>query len=75
MIINKIIGFIMIAFGIAMLLVSLFVIGFSISDAILTNYRTIGVIKSLGLSSRDKYHLCITIRIVIRCRDYTWYHH
>lgn len=53
LIINKIIGFIMIAFGIAMLLVSLFVIGFSISDAILTNYRTIGVIKSLGLSSRE----------------------
>lgn len=41
----------MIAFGIAMLLVSLFIIGFSISDAILANYRTIGVMKSLGLSS------------------------
>ncbi|WP_155590455.1 FtsX-like permease family protein [Lysinibacillus cavernae] len=53
LIINKIIGFIMITFGIAMLLISLFIIGFSISDAILTNYRTIGVIKSLGLSSRD----------------------
>ncbi|KGA83015.1 ABC transporter permease [Lysinibacillus fusiformis] len=51
LIINKIIGFIMIAFGIAMLLVSLFIIGFSISDAILANYRTIGVMKSLGLSS------------------------
>ncbi|MFJ7734475.1 ABC transporter permease [Lysinibacillus sp. NPDC097231] len=52
LIINKIIGFIMIAFGIAMLFISLFIIGFSISDAILTNYKTIGVIKSLGLTSR-----------------------
>ncbi len=51
-IINKIIGFIMIAFGVAMLFISLFIIGFSISDAILTNYKTIGVIKSLGLTSR-----------------------
>ncbi|MFJ6265278.1 ABC transporter permease [Lysinibacillus xylanilyticus] len=52
LIINKIIGFIMIAFGVAMLFISLFIIGFSISDAILTNYKTIGVIKSLGLTSR-----------------------
>lgn len=51
-IINKIIGFIMIAFGVAMLFISLYIIGFSISDAILTNYKTIGVIKSLGLTSR-----------------------
>ncbi|MFJ6207455.1 ABC transporter permease [Lysinibacillus sp. NPDC092081] len=51
LIINKIIGFIMIAFGVAMLFISLFIIGFSISDAILTNYKTIGVIKSLGLTS------------------------
>ncbi|MEB2301703.1 FtsX-like permease family protein [Lysinibacillus xylanilyticus] len=52
LIINKIIGFLMIAFGVAMLFISLFIIGFSISDAILTNYKTIGVIKSLGLTSR-----------------------
>ena len=52
LIINKIIGFLMVAFGIAMLFISLFIIGFSISDAILTNYKTIGVIKSLGLTSR-----------------------
>ncbi|MFJ5562394.1 ABC transporter permease [Lysinibacillus xylanilyticus] len=52
LIINKIIGFLMIVFGVAMLFISLFIIGFSISDAILTNYKTIGVIKSLGLTSR-----------------------
>lgn len=52
LIINKIIGFIMIAFGVAMLFISLLIIGFSISDAILTNYKTIGVIKTLGLTSR-----------------------
>ncbi|MFJ7182552.1 ABC transporter permease [Lysinibacillus xylanilyticus] len=52
LLINKIIGFLMIAFGVAMLFISLFIIGFSISDAILTNYKTIGVIKSLGLTSR-----------------------
>ncbi|WP_369436414.1 ABC transporter permease [Lysinibacillus fusiformis] len=51
--INKIIGFIMIVLGIAMLFISLFIIGFSISDAILSNYKTIGVIKSLGLTSKE----------------------
>lgn len=52
LIINKIIGFIMVTLGIAMLFISLFIIGFSISDAILSNYKTIGVIKSLGLTSK-----------------------
>ncbi|EON70845.1 ABC transporter permease [Lysinibacillus sphaericus] len=52
LIINKIIGFMMIVLGIAMLFISLFIIGFSISDAILSNYKTIGVIKSLGLTSK-----------------------
>lgn len=52
LIINKVIGFIMIFLGAIMMLVALFIIGFSISDAILSNYKTIGVIKSLGLTSR-----------------------
>ncbi|MFJ7406810.1 MULTISPECIES: FtsX-like permease family protein [unclassified Lysinibacillus] len=52
LIINKIIGFIMIILGVAMLFISLFIIGFSISDAILSNYKTIGVIKSVGLTSK-----------------------
>lgn len=52
LIINKIIGFVMAFLGVIMMFVSLFIIGFSISDAILSNYKTIGVIKSIGLSSR-----------------------
>lgn len=52
LIMNKIIGFVMIFLGVVMLLVALFTIGFTISDAILTNYKTIGVLKSCGLSSR-----------------------
>lgn len=52
LIMNKVIGFIMIFLGIVMMLVALFTIGFTISDDILSNYRTIGVIKALGLSSR-----------------------
>ncbi|PWW06587.1 putative ABC transport system permease protein [Paenibacillus cellulosilyticus] len=52
LIINKIIGFIMIFMGIVMILVALFTIGFTISDDILSNYKTIGVIKALGLTSK-----------------------
>lgn len=52
LIMNKAIGFIMIFLGIVMMLVALFTIGFTISDDILSNYKTIGVIKALGLSSR-----------------------
>jgi len=51
LIMNKVIGFIMIFLGIVMILVALFTIGFTISDDILSNYKTIGVIKALGLSS------------------------
>lgn len=50
-IMNKIIGFVMSFLGIVMILVALFTIGFTISDAILSNYKTIGIFKSLGLSS------------------------
>ncbi|ASA20364.1 ABC transporter permease [Paenibacillus donghaensis] len=50
-IMNKIIGFVMSFLGIVMMLVALFTIGFTISDAILSNYKTIGIFKSLGLSS------------------------
>ncbi|MGF7047723.1 putative ABC transport system permease protein [Paenibacillus sp. DS2015] len=52
LIMNKMIGFIMIFLGIVMMFVALFTIGFTISDDILSNYKTIGVIKALGLSSR-----------------------
>ncbi|WP_028612253.1 FtsX-like permease family protein [Paenibacillus harenae] len=53
LIINKIIGFIMIFLGLVMMLIALITIGFTISDAILANYKTIGVLKSLGLTSRS----------------------
>lgn len=52
LVMNKAIGFIMIFLGIVMMLVALFTIGFTISDDILSSYKTIGVIKALGLSSR-----------------------
>lgn len=51
-IMNRIIGFVMSFLGLVMMLVALYTIGFTISDAILSNYRTIGIFKSLGLSSR-----------------------
>jgi putative ABC transport system permease protein len=51
LIMNKVIGFVMIFLGVVMLLVALFTIGFTISDAILANYRTIGILKTCGLSS------------------------
>ncbi|ASS64805.1 MULTISPECIES: FtsX-like permease family protein [unclassified Paenibacillus] len=53
LIINQIIGFIMIFLGLVMMLIALITIGFTLSDAILAHYRTIGVIKSLGLTSRS----------------------
>ncbi|MFE6078680.1 ABC transporter permease [Paenibacillus sp. NPDC057886] len=51
LIINQVIGFIMIFLGIVMLVIALITIGFTISDAILANYKTIGILKSLGLTS------------------------
>ncbi|PZT53097.1 ABC transporter permease [Paenibacillus silvae] len=52
LIINQMIGFIMIFLGVVMLLIALITIGFTLSDAILANYKTIGILKSLGLTSR-----------------------
>lgn len=51
LIINQIIGFVMVFLGLVMMLIALITIGFTISDAILANYKTIGVLKSLGLTS------------------------
>ncbi|MHA7582635.1 ABC transporter permease [Paenibacillus vandeheii] len=51
LIINQIIGFIMIFLGAVMMVIALITIGFTISDAILANYKTIGILKSLGLTS------------------------
>ncbi|MCZ4149966.1 hypothetical protein BZG21_36830, partial [Escherichia coli] len=52
LIIHQIVGFIMIFLGIVMLIIALMTIGFTISDSILANYRTIGILKSLGFTSR-----------------------
>ncbi|MBA9087973.1 putative ABC transport system permease protein [Fontibacillus solani] len=60
LVMNKAIGFIMIFLGIVMMLVALFTIGFTISDDILSNYKTIGVIKALGLSSRRMIGIYLT---------------
>lgn len=60
LIINKVIGFVMIFLGIIMMLVALLTIGFTISDAIFTNYRTIGVLKSLGLTSGRTLGIYVT---------------
>ncbi|WP_438349709.1 ABC transporter permease [Paenibacillus sp. FA6] len=71
LILNKVIGFVMIFLGVVMMLVALYTIGYTISDAILSNYRTMGVIKSLGLTSKKmigiyvaQYGLLSTISII-----------
>ncbi|WP_313893034.1 FtsX-like permease family protein [Psychrobacillus sp.] len=51
LIMNKIIAFVMSFLGVVMMSIALITIGFTISDAILSNYKTIGVLKSLGLSA------------------------
>jgi len=50
-IMNKVIGFVMSFLGLVMIVVALLTIGFTITDTILANYRTIGILKSIGLSS------------------------
>ncbi|TYA15446.1 FtsX-like permease family protein [Paenibacillus faecis] len=52
MIANQVISFVMIFLAVVMIAVALYTLGFTISDAILSSYRTIGIIKSVGLSSR-----------------------
>ncbi|MDN4068693.1 FtsX-like permease family protein [Paenibacillus vini] len=53
LIINKVIGFIMIFLGSVMMLVALFTVAFTVSEAIMTHYRTIGIVRSLGLTSKQ----------------------
>jgi len=52
MIANRVISFVMVFLAIVMISVALYTLGFTISDAILSSYRTIGIIKSIGLTSR-----------------------
>lgn len=50
-IMNKVIGFVMSFLGLVMIVVALLTIGFTITDTILANYRTIGILKSIGMTS------------------------
>ncbi|AZK45225.1 ABC transporter permease [Paenibacillus lentus] len=52
MIANQVISFIMGFLAVIMISVALHTLGFTISDGILSSYKTIGIIKSVGLSSR-----------------------
>ncbi|HEY2491651.1 MAG TPA: FtsX-like permease family protein [Paenibacillus sp.] len=52
MIANQVISFIMVFLAVVMISIALYTLGFTISDAILSSYKTIGIIKSVGLSSR-----------------------
>lgn len=49
-IMNQFIGAIMILLGFIMVIIALFTIKYTISDAILSDYKSIGIIKSVGLS-------------------------
>lgn len=60
MIANQIISFIMVFLAAVMISVALYTIGFTISDAILSSYKTIGIIKSVGLSSRKVISAYVT---------------
>ncbi|OBR65103.1 hypothetical protein A7K91_05980 [Paenibacillus oryzae] len=51
LVMNKLIGFIMMVLGIIMLMIALVTIGFTISDAILAQYRKIGILKAIGMTS------------------------
>ncbi len=51
LIINHILGLIMIFLGVIMFLIALFTIKITITDAILSDYKTIGIIRSLGLTA------------------------
>jgi len=53
MVINRIIGFVMIFLAFLMILIAIGSIGFTISDDILSNYKTVGIIKSLGMTSAN----------------------
>ncbi|MDQ0176087.1 ABC transporter permease [Bacillus chungangensis] len=52
MITNKMIGFIMIFLAVIMIGIAIFTLGFTISDTILSNYKTIGILQSIGFPSR-----------------------
>ncbi|WP_435925079.1 FtsX-like permease family protein [Paenibacillus sp. DYY-L-2] len=47
---NQVISFVMLFLAVVMIGAALYTLGFTISDAVLSSYRTIGIIKSVGLS-------------------------
>ncbi|NGZ75788.1 ABC transporter permease [Saccharibacillus alkalitolerans] len=51
LILNRVIGFVMMFLGAVMAAIALATIGFTVSDALLTRYRTIGVLRSMGLTT------------------------
>ena len=51
MLINQMIGFVMIFLAVVMMVIAVSSIGFTISDDILSSYKTIGIIKSMGMTS------------------------
>ncbi|MDO3408883.1 FtsX-like permease family protein [Saccharibacillus sp. CPCC 101409] len=53
LILGRVIGFVMVFLGCVMMAIALITIGFTVSDALLTRYRTIGVLKSMGMTSAD----------------------
>lgn len=57
---NQVISFIMVFLAAVMIFVALYTLGFTISDAILSSYKTIGIIKSVGLSSRKVISAYVT---------------
>ena len=60
LIINQIISFVMIFLAVVMILIAVITIGFTISDAVLSKYRTIGILKSCGLSSKKVVQIYVT---------------
>lgn len=60
LVINQIISFVMIFLALVMIAIAVITIGFTISDAILSQYRTIGILKSCGLSSKKVVQIYVT---------------
>lgn len=56
MVTSRIIGFVMIFLAIIMILIAIFTVGFTISDDIITSYKTLGIIQSLGLLAKKIIH-------------------
>lgn len=49
---NNMIGFVMLFIGVVMFLIALFSIGYTVVDTVISDYKTIGITKSLGFSAK-----------------------